>query len=388
LEAACLIEKHSADVHSVLVASARNYPSDWAMILSKLCKDQPVNRELVLAVMVATIGGAPAHFHECPSLFAGEPTEDDLPLLLELIDRIDYQCHGSTKAFELLADRLNTASISDSEHDRVRQSVLAVFKVESAVSAALAALALSKIEPPPNWIAIIGEACVASASLFEKITSGLTIPDEWLIKICGIAGSSTFVETRIAAAFQMVRLGKIDTAISIFRQILSNKKEVGFLVFRPKFLLLAKDQGLKSRIGAAIVLGLKSAEFADAVSLEGFYLASIVALPSLTPSDTSRLQKRLGMVAGSFGARLRLIWKLAVASIDADTESRIRLCEELVLCLPNERWLRELLLTAARDSLDDSATIRWLGDEMSFFLTSDPAYSERGRSELQARKSL
>jgi hypothetical protein len=59
-----------------------------------------------------------------------------------------------------------------------------------------------------------------------------------------------------------------------------------------------------------------------------------------------------------------------------------------VLCLPNERWLRELLLTAARDSLDDSATIRWLGDEMSFFLTSDPAYSERGRSELQALKSL
>nr|WP_246804796.1 NACHT domain-containing protein [Mesorhizobium mediterraneum] len=384
LEAACLLASSSHTVFTPLVEIAKDEPSEWAAILGKLCERHPVNRASALAVLIATSGAPPDHFHDGPALFADEPSEHDLPLLLELVDRIDHGCHGSSDAFGLLAERLQTASLDDEQRDRFRRTALAVFAVDGAIGAPSAALALARIEGTEDWIETIATASLASPLLLEQLKARLSIPDEYLTQICEIAAEAPLVEPRISAALGFLQLGRAEKALPILEDILMNQVEAGVLLFKPEFLTMLEEDGFDEQLGSAIARAFLLQTFAEPLPFQSFYRVGMIALRWTRPAGKRQIERHLHDISSPFGARLRLVWKLALAASRQDIRGCLKVGEELVLYLPEETWLREVLLTASRDSGDLHTIRRWLADEMSFFQATDPARAERCRGELEA----
>ncbi|MGO7182486.1 NACHT domain-containing protein [Rhizobium brockwellii] len=389
LEAACLLASSSQTVFPPLVDIAKEEPSEWAAILAKLCEREPVSRALALAVLIATSGAQPSHFHGTPALLAGEPSEHDLPLLLELVNRIDHGCHGSSQTFGLLAERLETAALDDPQRIQLRQAVLATIAVDGAIGAPSAALALARIDGAADWIETIGTASLASPTLFEQLRTGLLISDEFLTGICEIVAKATLVEPRVSAALAFLRLGKAEKALPILQGILVNATEARILLFNPEFLTLIEDGGMaevgvNEQLASLIGWAFCVHTFAEPVPFESFYRAGMIALRRIRPRGRRDVEIHLDDLTGSTGARLRLVWKLALAQSRRDIKACLRIGKELVLDLPGETWLRDLVLTASRDSGDLHSIRRCLADEMSFFQATDPARAERCRAELQA----
>ena len=329
-----------------LAAFAGEEPASCGDILYDLANTSPFCTGAALAVLRATSPAPLLHMHVLNRLLRGFRSSEEVSLLMELAERVDFNCEGHADVLCRLSEVMKE---QPGECTKTQQQILAGIAAAKlcdprATGMASAAILLWHISDQAYWMDAIVAAIESIPDRYGVLTSELSIPVEIRTELARrLAGTNSF-DVRLLAAIELCEVGQMEEGCSVFRDLFALDD------------VMAKLSWKRALYGSAFVDAISRFSLGERLGDEiaSILVATISAwgpLP-LTP----RVHSLFGIVLRfAIGERREELLRLFQSMEDtlvkslwdaAETESRGEFLDALqrlwFICLriPDQPWLR------------------------------------------------
>jgi hypothetical protein len=351
-----------------LAAFAAEEPASCGDLLHDLVNVRPFCTGAALAIVLATSSAPIPHLHFLDQLVPEQPSADEINLMIELIGRVDFTCHGSADLFARITRALDNATeFNETQRERLKKvAVAALLEGNRAVDAAVLCWRLVDLE---SWIQAIVHAVEIAPSQYPVLATGLSIPIFVRGMLADRLAGSQVTSVRALSAVQLCEAERIDDArIAVMSVLCSGGPAADLAVFDSKFIETTARVGCENEAGDAIALALTTAlangPLHPSPDLHAVFLF-ILRHASLTRKNEA--SEIVGAAGDASGGLMKFLWQAAVAECSEDYYNASRAIWALCLRLPDQIWLRQAARALAAKGGGTDWIIALLEDEYSFF---------------------